>query len=91
MATVKEFRVLALRQRADEGIIREKNLFSGGGGGAGMDLEGGGREQRIFFTQNYLQQLQSQLTVVQDSQNFLLYLCLLYLIKTTLVNEIILK
>ena len=57
----------------------------------GMDLEGRGREQRIFFTQNYLQQLQSQLTVVQDSQNFLLYLCLLYLIKTTLVNEIILK
>ena len=46
-----------------------------------MDLEGGGREQRIFFTQNYLQQLQSQLTVVQDSQNFLLYLCLLLLDK----------
>ena len=46
-----------------------------------MDLEGGGREQRIFFTQNYLQQLQLQLIVVQDSQNFLLYLCLLLLDK----------
>ena len=56
-----------------------------------MDLDDGGREQRMFFTQNHLQQLQSQLTVVQDSQNFLLYLCLLYLIKTALVNEIILK